>query len=156
MSADEPAKIVVARHGSPVLLGIGEDEFFVASDASAVLAHTRSVVYLDDGDIAVLTADRYHVMDAEAHVQVREVSDIAWDLDAIELGRYPHFMLKEICEQPETVKSTLRGRLLFEEGTARLNGLNLSVEACAGISRIVRSEERRVGKECRSRWSPDH
>ncbi|OLC05412.1 MAG: glutamine--fructose-6-phosphate aminotransferase, partial [Gemmatimonadetes bacterium 13_1_40CM_70_15] len=137
MSADEPAKIVVARHGSPVLLGIGEDEFFVASDASAVLAHTRSVVYLDDGDIAVLTADRYHVMDAEAHVQVREVSDIAWDLDAIELGRYPHFMLKEICEQPETVKSTLRGRLLFEEGTARLNGLNLSAEACAGISRIV-------------------
>ena len=137
MSADEAAKIVVARHGSPVLLGIGEDEFFVASDASAVLAHTRSVVYLDDGDIAVLTADRYHVMDAQAHVQVREVSDIAWDLDAIELGRYPHFMLKEICEQPETVKSTLRGRLLFEEGTARLNGLNLSVEACAGISRIV-------------------
>jgi len=137
MSADEPAKIVVARHGSPVLLGIGEDEFFVASDASAVLAHTRSVVYLDDGDIAVLAADRYHVMDAQAHVQVREVSDIAWDLEAIELGRYPHFMLKEICEQPETVKSTLRGRLLFEEGTARLNGLNLSVEACAGISRIV-------------------
>src|SRR5437016_9826128 len=137
MSADEPAKIVVARHGSPVLLGIGEDEFFVASDASAVLAHTRSVVYLDDGDIAVLTADRYHVMDAQAHVQVREVSDIAWDLEAIELGRYPQFMLKEICEQPETVKSTLRGRLLFEEGTARLNGLNLSVEACAGISRIV-------------------
>jgi len=137
MSADEAAKIVVARHGSPVLLGIGEDEFFVASDASAVLAHTRSVVYLDDGDIAVLTADRYHVMDAQAHVQVREVSDIAWDLEAIELGRYPHFMLKEICEQPETVKSTLRGRLLFEEGTARLNGLNLSVEACAGISRIV-------------------
>src|SRR5206468_265576 len=80
MSADEPAKIVVARHGSPVLLGIGEDEFFVASDASAVLAHTRSVVYLDDGDIAVLTADRYHVMDAQAHVQVLEVSDIAWDL----------------------------------------------------------------------------
>src|SRR3989454_11952172 len=81
MSADEPAKIVVARHGSPVLLGIGEDEFFVASDASAVLAHTRSVVYLDDGDIAVLTADRDHWIDAQAHVQVREVSDIAWDLD---------------------------------------------------------------------------
>src|SRR5256712_5060575 len=137
MSADEPAKIVVARHGSPVLLGIGEDEFFVASDASAVLAHTRSVVYLDDGDIAVLTADRYHVMDAEAHVQVREVSDIAWDLDAIELGRYPHFMLKEICEQPETVRSTLRGRLLFTEGTARLNGLNLTPAQCTHIRRIV-------------------
>ncbi len=137
ISGAEPGKIVVARQGSPVLLGIGEGEFFVASDASAVLAHTRSVVYLDDGDIAVLTPDRYHVMDANAHVQLREVSDIAWDLDAIELGGYPHFMLKEICEQPETVKSTLRGRLLFREGTARLNGLNLAPEACAGINRVV-------------------
>jgi len=137
ISAEEPGKIVVARQGSPVLLGIGENEFFVASDASAVLAHTRSVVYLDDGDIAVLTPDRYHVMDANAHVQLREVSDIAWDLEAIELGGYPHFMLKEIAEQAQTVKSTLRGRLLFDPGTARLNGLNLPPDACAGISRVV-------------------
>jgi len=137
ITADEPGKIVVARQGSPVLLGIGETEFFVASDASAVLEHTRSVVYLDDGDIAVLTPDRYHVMDADAHVQLREVSDIAWDLGAIELGGYPHFMLKEIREQPETVQSTLRGRLLLEQGTARLNGLNLSAEACAGVTRVV-------------------
>src|SRR5207247_2057980 len=137
MSADEPAKIVVARQGSPVLLGIGADECFVASDASAVLAHTRSVVYLDDGDIAVLTPHEYHVIDSESHVQVRAVDDIKWDLDAIELGGYPHFMLKEICEQPETVRSTLRGRLLFAEGTARLNGLNLTPEACAQIRRIT-------------------
>ncbi len=137
IAADEPGKIVVARQGSPVVLGIGENEFFVASDASAVLEHTRSVVYLDDGDIAVLTPDHYWVMDASAHVQLREVSDIAWDLAAIELGGYPHFMLKEIAEQPETLKSTLRGRLLFEAGAARLNGLNLPPEECAGISRIV-------------------
>src|SRR3989441_3201611 len=137
ISAEEPGKIVVARQGSPVLLGIGENEFFVASDASAVLAHTRSVVYLDDGDIAVLTPDSYHVMDANAHVQLREVSDVAWDLEAIELGGYAHFMLKEISEQAQTVKSTLRGRLLFDPGTARLNGLNLPPDACAGISRVV-------------------
>ena len=137
MSADEPEKIVVARQGSPVLLGIGADECFVASDASAVLAHTRSVVYLDDGDIAVLTPHEYHVIDSESHVQVRAVDDIKWDLDAIELGGYPHFMLKEICEQPETVRSTLRGRLLFAEGTARLNGLNLTPEASAQIRRIT-------------------
>ncbi len=137
LSADEPGKIVVARHGSPVLLGIGDEEFFVASDASAVLAHTRSVVYLDDGDIAVLTPGAYHVMDAQAHVQLRAVSDIAWDLDEIELGGYPHFMLKEICEQAETVKSTLRGRVLFEKGSARLNGLNLAPAACAEIQRVV-------------------
>ena len=136
MSAAEPGKIVVARQGSPVLLGIGDDELFVASDASAVLEHTRSVVYLNDGDIAVLVPDGYHVLDRESHVQLREVDAIAWELGAIELGGYPHFMLKEIMEQPETVRATVRGRLLFDQGTARLNGLNLPPEACADIQRI--------------------
>ena len=84
MSADEPGKIVVARRGSPVLLGIGEGELFVASDASAVLSHTRSVVYLDDGDIAVLTPGDYRVIDSDAHVQLRPIDDVAWDLEAIE------------------------------------------------------------------------
>src|SRR5438034_857 len=101
------------------------------------IAHTRSVVYLNDGDIAVLTPDGYHVIDRESHVQLREVDAIAWDVGAIELGGYPHFMLKEIMEQPETVRATVRGRLLFDQGTARLNGLNLPPEACADIRRIV-------------------
>jgi len=137
MSADEPGKIVVARQGSPVLLGIGEDEYFVASDASAILEHTRSVVHLDDGDIAVLTPDAYHVIDRESHVQLRAVNDVTWDLDAIELNGYAHFMQKEIAEQPDTVRSTLRGRLMFDEGIARLNGLNLSPTECAAIRRIT-------------------
>ena len=137
ISADEPGKLVAARRGSPVLLGIGEEEFFVASDASAVLAHTRSVVYLSDGDIAVLTPTQYHVIDRASHVQPRAVDELAWDLEAIELGGYPHFMLKEIWEQPETVQSTMRGRLLFDEGSARLNGLNLAPGAAAAIKRIV-------------------
>jgi glucosamine--fructose-6-phosphate aminotransferase (isomerizing) len=137
MSADEPGKIVVARQGSPVLLGIGEDEYFVASDASAILEHTRSVVHLDDGDIAVLTPDGYHVIDRESHVQLRAVNDVTWDLDAIELNGYAHFMQKEIAEQPDTVRSTLRGRLVFDEGIARLNGLNLSPADCAAIRRIT-------------------
>ncbi|HXF95287.1 MAG TPA: glutamine--fructose-6-phosphate transaminase (isomerizing) [Gemmatimonadales bacterium] len=135
--AREPAKIVVARQGSPVLLGIADDGLFVASDASAVLEHTRSVVYLDDGDIAVLEPDSYRVVDADSHVRVREVSDLAWDLQEIELGGYPHFMLKEIMEQAESVRSTLRGRLLFDEGSARLNGLNLPPEECAAVERIT-------------------
>jgi len=137
MSADDPHKIVVARQGSPVVLGVGDEEFFVASDPSAILEHTRSVVYLDDGDIAVLTPTEYHITDQDAHVQLRAVDDVPWDLEAIELGGYPHFMLKEICEQPETVRSTMRGRLVFEEGTARLNGLNLTPAACAGIGSIT-------------------
>src|SRR5438105_1159621 len=137
VSAAEPGKIVVARQGSPVLLGIGDDELFVASDASAVLEHTRSVVYLDDGDIAVLTPDGYSVLDRDSHVQLRAVDDIAWDVAQLELGGHAHFMLKEIVEQPDSVRATLRGRLLPEAGSARLNGLNLAPEDCRAIQRIV-------------------
>ncbi len=137
VSEMDPGKIVVARRGSPVLLGVGDGEFLVASDASAVLAHTRSVVYLNDGDVAVVTRAGYRVLDSHAQEQDRAVDDIEWDLDAIALGGYPHFMLKEICEQAETVRSTLRGRLLPEEGTARLNGLNLTPAQCSRIRRIV-------------------
>jgi glucosamine--fructose-6-phosphate aminotransferase (isomerizing) len=137
MSSREPRKVVVARKGSPLLIGVGDGEYFVASDASAVLGQTRTVVYLDDGDVAVLTPQGYRVLDHHVREQVRSVDDIEWDLEAIELGGYPHFMLKEICEQPETVHSTLRGRLLQEEGTARLNGLGLPPGECREVSRIV-------------------
>src|SRR5467141_4623784 len=137
LSETDPGKIVVARRGSPVLLGVGDGEFLVASDASAVLGHTRSVVYLNDGDVAVVTAEGYRILDREAREQDRAVDDIEWDLEALALGGYPHFMLKEICEQAETVRSTLRGRLLFSEGTARLNGLNLTPAQCSQIRHIV-------------------
>ncbi len=137
LSEADQHKLVVARRGSPVLLGIGDNELFVASDAAALLEHTRSVVYLEDGDVAVLEPTGYRVLDHNDEVQARPVDEIDWDLGAIELGDQAHFMAKEIHEQPDTVLSTLRGRLIFEDGAARLNGLNLSAEDCAGIRAIT-------------------
>jgi glucosamine--fructose-6-phosphate aminotransferase (isomerizing) len=137
ISADEPGVIVAARNGSPLLVGVGENEFFVASDASAVLEHTRSVVYLDDGEMVVLTRTGYHVRDLAATRIEKPVNQIEWDLATIERGGYPHFMLKEICEQSESVENTLRGHLLEDEGTSRVSGLNLSDDDIKNIDRIV-------------------
>src|SRR5256712_1994677 len=136
IAEDHPGTIVVARRGSPVLLGIGNREYLVASDASAVLPYTRSVVYLRDGDVAVVTTEGYRVLDEQQRVQRRSLNDIEWELDSLSLGEHSHFMLKEIHEQPETVRSTLRGRRLDEAGGARLNGLNLTAARCARIRRI--------------------
>jgi glucosamine--fructose-6-phosphate aminotransferase (isomerizing) len=126
ISADDPDKIVAARKGSPLLLGVGENEYFVASDAAAILAHTRQVVYLDDGEMGVVTRNGYHVLDLQARRVQKGVSKIDWDLDQIEKGGFDHFMLKEIFEQPQTICNTMRGRLVLEEGFSKLGGLNLT------------------------------
>ncbi len=133
----EKDKIVAARKGSPLLVGIGDGEFYIASDASAILSHTRQVVYLDDGDIAIVTRDGYKVLDLEATVREKPVTRIEWDLAQIERGGYPHFMLKEIFEQPTTVENTMRGRLILDEGFSKLGGLNISKEDLLGIDNII-------------------
>ncbi len=137
ISQDEPDVLVAARKGSPLLVGVGDGEWFVASDASAILAQTRSVVYLDDGEMVVLTREGYHVRDLAATRIEKPVSQIEWDLATIERGGYDHFMLKEIFEQGDTVRNTMRGHLLDEEGTARVSGLNLTDDDIKRINRIV-------------------
>jgi glucosamine--fructose-6-phosphate aminotransferase (isomerizing) len=137
ISTAEPETIIAARQGSPLLIGVGDNEYFVASDASAVLKHTRSVVYLDDGEIAVLGKNGYQITDLETTPVAKQVSTVDWDLAKIERGGYPHFMLKEIMEQPESILNTLRGRLLEEEGSARLSGLNLTNAELLAVDRVV-------------------
>ncbi|WP_396222462.1 glutamine--fructose-6-phosphate transaminase (isomerizing) [Gemmatimonas sp.] len=137
LSSDETDKMVAARKGSPLLVGIGEGENFIASDASAILSHTRHVVYLDDGDVAVVTKDGYRVLDLDSVIREKPVTRIAWDLAQIERGGYPHFMLKEIFEQPTTVENTMRGRLILEEGFSKLGGLNISKEDLLAVDNII-------------------
>jgi glutamine---fructose-6-phosphate transaminase (isomerizing) len=138
VSTRDPEKIVVARLGSPLLIGVGEDrETFVASDAAAVLAHTRDVIYLDDGDMATITRDGFTVHRPTHGPVDRPVHRVEWDLGEVERGGYPHFMLKEILQQPETLRETMRGRLLEEQGSVRLGGLTGMDDELRDIKRVI-------------------
>lgn len=137
LSSREPDKIVAARKGSPLIIGVGEGENFVASDASAIVEHTRQVVYLEDGEIAEITCDRVRTMTIEDVEVVKRVQEVTLELSQIERGGYDHFMLKEIHEQPETIRNAMRGRLLVEDGDVKLGGLQNVLGKLLSARRIV-------------------
>ncbi|EQB63109.1 MAG: Glutamine-fructose-6-phosphate aminotransferase [isomerizing] [candidate division Zixibacteria bacterium RBG-1] len=137
LSKKTPHQIVVARHGSPLVIGSGEDENFVASDVSAILKHTKQVVYLKDNEMAVVTSQDFSITTIDNIQVTPHIQEISWSLDMIEKGGYPHFMLKEIFEQPLTLRDAIRGRLNPIDGTARLSGLNLQYEQLQHINRII-------------------
>jgi glucosamine--fructose-6-phosphate aminotransferase (isomerizing) len=135
--ADEPGVVVGARHGSPLVVGVADGEYFLASDVAPIVGHTRQVVYLDDGEMVVLTPDGFHTATI-AHERVdKAVHEVEWDLGQIEKSGYDHFMLKEIFEQPDSVRNAMRGRLNAADGLARLGGLNLTSEEMRDIRRII-------------------
>ncbi len=137
VSDHEPDTAVIARRGSPLVIGVGEDETFFASDVAALVAHTRQVVYLEDGEMAVIHRDGYTTKTIENVRIDKRVHEVDWDLGMIERDGYDHFMFKEIHEQPRAIRDTMRGRLLADRATARLNGLNLSEADTREIKRIV-------------------
>ena len=131
VSKAEPEKIVAARFSSPIILGIGKDELLVASDPAAVITYTRKVINLDDNEIAVLKADDFFILKEKPMVSIE------WTPDEVEKKDYPHFMLKEIMEEPTAVENAIRGRLIPEEGTVKLGGLDSVSEELKKVNQLV-------------------
>jgi glucosamine--fructose-6-phosphate aminotransferase (isomerizing) len=137
VGAREPERIIVARMGSPIVLGVGDSQHFVSSDPSALLSHTSRVVYLDDGELAEVYADRYVVRSLQGVTKEKALETITWDVEAVQKNGYAHFMLKEICEAPQVIANTIRGRVQVEEGKVKLGGIEPLLGKLATIERLT-------------------
>ncbi|MBU2501678.1 glutamine--fructose-6-phosphate transaminase (isomerizing) [bacterium] len=134
---DHPGLIVGARKGSPLVVGVGEGVNFLASDVAAIMGHTRQVIYLDDGEMVSLTPEGVTTTTITNEAITKEIQEITWDLGQIQKGGYEHFMLKEIFEQPQTIRDSFRGRILTDSGDVKLGGIQLTDWELRNIRRIV-------------------
>ncbi len=137
ISASDPDLLIAARNGSPLIMGVRDGEYFIASDAAALVEHTRQVVYLNDGEIVVLRRSGFFVRTIDNESLEKEISALEWDLEEIEKSGYEHFMLKEIMEQPESLENCMRGRIRVEENSIKLGGLIDVLDQLRAAKRIL-------------------
>ncbi|MDR2863370.1 MAG: glutamine--fructose-6-phosphate transaminase (isomerizing) [Puniceicoccales bacterium] len=137
LATREPDRIITARRGSPIAIGVGDGESIVASDASVLLAHTQRVIYLDDNDVAIVKKDSVDIRDLDNIPVNRKIAELEMDASAAEKGGFEHFMIKEIHEQPEALSNAIRGRLDFTHGTAVLSGMGTSPRELSELGRVV-------------------
>ncbi len=136
MHSGRPDLLVGARQGSPLVVGIGNGEMFLASDVTAIIAHTKQVVYLEDGEVVSITSEEYRTTDLRDQEIEKKVEHVSWELEEIEKSGFAHFMEKEIFEQPESIKRAMIGRIDFDQATAHLGGLNMSTRDLLNIERV--------------------
>ncbi len=136
-SKEEPGTLVTARLGSPIVLGLGKDGNLISSDPSALLVHTKDVIYLEDGECAVVTKDSYEISTIAGKKLSKKPETVDWDIEAVQKNGYEHFMLKEIFEAPEVIENTIRGRLLVDKGRAKLGGVEPVLSKIASLHRLV-------------------
>ncbi|RPJ07033.1 MAG: glutamine--fructose-6-phosphate transaminase (isomerizing) [Spirochaetaceae bacterium] len=134
--ADQPHILVGARNGSPLVVGVADNEMFLASDVTAILAHTKQVVYLEDGHVVTITDTDFHIVDMRDRAVDTKIDNISWELQEIEKGDFRHFMEKEIYEQPESITRAFSGRVDLSEATAKLGGLNMTSRELLDIQRV--------------------
>lgn len=137
MHKGEPGKLVAARLGSPLVVGVGDNEYYIASDTSPMLAYTQQVIFLDDGELVELTNKGLQIYNLKDEIVTKKAEHIDWDEAEAQTNGFPHFMLKEIFDQPTVIKDAMRGRLVESEGTAHLGGLNMTESEMQSVRRII-------------------